>query len=112
MTFASYSAGQPAIYAMTSSRRGQSQLAAYYAALVQQSAAPDAGNVDRRLRTCAVPGAAGGTDDLRRRERHLRLLVVRLARHDHRRRQLTVTGSPKTQITEIITREMRAYAEH
>jgi hypothetical protein len=25
---------------------------------------------------------------------------------------LVVEGSPKTQITEILTREMRAYAEH
>ncbi len=110
LSFASYSAGT-----RRSSRSrfhpGAAKLASDYASLVRFTATPGTGQVTTGVHV-AVPGAAGGqmtcggVSAARARSpwcvwRGATTIGV-----------LTVEGSPKTQITEILTREMRAYAEH
>jgi hypothetical protein len=109
MSFASYSAGQPAIFSFVL-HPAQSQLATDYAALVKHSATPGAGHtiVDPHV---AVPGAAGGqmTCGGVKSDTSSSWCVWR---GSNTVGAVMVTGSTKTAITEIITRELRAYAEH
>ncbi len=109
LSVASYSAGQPAIVAI-SFHPAAAQLASDYASLVRFTAAPDTGNVASPSHA-AVPGAAGGQMTCGGQSgpdasswcvwRGTTTIGV-----------MQVSGSPKTQITEILTRELRAYAEH
>ncbi|HEX4015339.1 MAG TPA: hypothetical protein VHX15_01255 [Frankiaceae bacterium] len=109
LSFASYASGHPGIVAF-SFHPGTAKLAADYASLVTFSAKPDAGNVAVAPHV-AQPGAAGGQMTCGGQSgpdaaswcawRGASTIGV-----------LVVEGSPKTQITEILTREMRAYAEH
>ena len=109
LSFASYASGHPGIIAF-SFHPGSAKLAADYASLVAFSAKPDKGNVAVAPHV-AQPGAAGGQMTCGGQSgpnaaswcvwRGVSTIGV-----------LTVEGSPKTQITEILTRELRAYAEH
>jgi hypothetical protein len=109
LSYASYSAGQPGILAI-SFHPAAAQLAADYASLVRFTAAPNTGNVAVPSHV-AVPGAAGGqmTCGGQSGRDAASWCVWRGATTVG---VLQVSGSPKTQITEILTRELRAYAEH
>ncbi len=109
LSVASYSAGQPAIFAI-SFHPAAAQLASDYASLVRFTAAPSTGNVATPSHV-SVPGAAGGqmTCGGQSGSDASSWCVWRGATTIG---VMQVSGSPKTQITEILTREMRAYAEH
>lgn len=109
VTVASYSPGHPAIYAMTF-RPGATKMASAYKTTVAITAAPDPGNVAVAAHS-AVPGAAGGTMVCGGESGSQTSSWC--VWHNGTTIGITaIEGSPKTQITEIITREMRAYAEH
>jgi hypothetical protein len=109
MSFASYSSGQPAIVVMAF-HPAPAQLVADYSALIAKTAKPGTGDVAVASHV-AVPGAAGG---------HMTCGGIRGSvdsswcawRGTSTIGVTIVTGSPKTQINEILTRELRAYAEH
>jgi hypothetical protein len=109
MSFASYSAGHPEIIALTF-RTNAATIATTYTKFVKFVAKPDKGNVAVRPHS-AVPGAAGGTMICGGQSgADTQSWCVW---HDKNTIGLTVIeGTPKTQINEIVTREMRAYAEH
>jgi hypothetical protein len=109
LSFASYSAGQPSIIVM-SFHPGTAKLAADYAALVKYSATPDAGNVAVSPHA-ATPGAAGGQMTCGG-ESGSHPYSWCVWRGTSTVGAMQISGSPKSQITEILTREMRAYAEH
>jgi hypothetical protein len=109
MSFASYSAGTPAILAFTF-HPAASKLAADYASLVKFSAKPDPGNVAAAAHASA-PGAAGG-QMVCGGESGPDAQSWCVFRGTSTIGVMVVSGSPKTQITEILTRELRAFAEH
>jgi hypothetical protein len=109
MNLAVFNPGTPAI-AATVFHPAPAQLAAKYASLLRFVATPDKGNVEVPSHV-AVPGAAGGQMTCGGQSgpdaaswcvwKGTNTIGV-----------FSVDGSPKTQITEILTREMRAFAEH
>ena len=109
MSFASFSAGQPGIIAV-SFHPAAAKLATDFSSLVRFTETPATGQVTTGVHV-AIPGAAGG---------QMTCGGVRGAnpqswcvwRGTSTVGVLSVAGSPKTQITEILTRELRAYAEH
>ncbi len=109
VTVASYSPGHPAIYAMTF-RPGAAKLATAWKVALAQTAAPDPGNVEVAYHT-AVPGAAGGVM-VCGGERGANASSWCVWHNTTTIGISYIEGSPKTQITEIVTRELRAYAEH
>ncbi len=109
MTFASYSAGLPSIVSL-SFHPVASQLAADYYALLKFTAAPSKGDVAYAAHS-AVPGAAGGVVACGG-EAGAHASSYCVWRGATTVGVMQVSGSPKSQITEILTRELRAYAEH
>jgi hypothetical protein len=109
MSFASYASGHPGIIAF-SFHPGAAKLAADFSSLVAFSAKPDAGNVAVAPHV-AQTGAAGGQMSCGG-ESGPNAQSWCVWRGTSTIGVLVVEGSPKTQITEILTREMRAYAEH
>jgi hypothetical protein len=109
MSFASYSAGHPEIIALTF-RTPAATIATTYTKFVAFVAKPDKGNVAVRPHS-AIPGAAGGTMVCGGQSgNNTQSWCVW---HNKNTVGLTVIeGTPKTQINEIVTREMRAFAEH
>ena len=81
-----------------------------YASLVRFIATPDKGNVEVPSHV-AVPGAAGGQMTCGG-ESGRDAASWCVWQGTNTIGVLQIEGSPKTQITEILTREMRAYAEH
>jgi hypothetical protein len=109
LSVASYSAGKPSIIAI-SFHPAPAQLASDYASLVRFTAAPSKGNVAVTPQI-AVPGAAGGQMTCGGESGASPLSWC--AWHGASTiGVLQISGSPKTEITQILTREMRAYAEH
>jgi hypothetical protein len=109
LSFASYSAGQPSIIVMAF-HPGAAKLATDYSALVKYSATPDAGNVATAPHA-ATPGAAGGQMTCGG-ESGSQPYSWCVWQGTSTVGVMQISGSPKSQITEILTREMRAYAEH
>jgi hypothetical protein len=109
MNLAVFNPGTPAIVASVF-HPAPGKLAAQYASLVRFVATPEKGNVEVPSHV-AVPGAAGGQMTCGGESgadggswcvwKGTNTIGV-----------FSVEGSPKTQITEILTREMRAFAEH
>lgn len=109
MSFASYASGRPGIVAFAV-HPGAAQLAADFTSLVAFSAKPDTGNVAVAPHV-AQTGAAGGQMTCGG-ESGPNVQSWCVWRGTNSIGVLAVAGSPKTQITEILTRELRAYAEH
>lgn len=109
MSFASYSAGHPEIIALTF-RTPAATISTTYTKFVAFVAKPDKGNVAVRPHS-AIPGAAGGAMICGGQSgNNTQSWCVW---HNNNTVGLTVIeGTPKTQINEIVTREMRAFAEH
>ncbi len=109
VSVASYSAGTPAIVAMSFQPKA-ARLPGTYATVLSNVRKPAAGNVVGAF-TAVPPGAAGGklTCGGQRGASPISYCVWQGKKTVG---LMYVTGSPKSQITEILTREMRAYAEH
>ena len=109
MSFASYSAGSPSIVAI-SFHPPASQSVTDFASLVKYTMTPDTGSVTTGVHL-AVPGAAGGQMTCGG-ERGKSVASWCVWRGTSSIGVVQITGSSSTGITEIVTRELRAYAEH
>ena len=109
MNLAFFSAGEPSIAAVVF-HPAASKLTSDFASLERFTAAPAPGQVTTGVHI-AVPGAAGGQMTCGG-ERGAAPQSWCVWRGTSTVGVLVVEGSPKTQITEILTRELRAYAEH
>jgi hypothetical protein len=109
MNLARFSSGSPVIAAAVF-HPAPAQLASQYASLVRFIATPDKGNVEVPSHA-AIPGAAGGQMTCGG-ESGADAGSWCVWKGTNTIGVFAVEGSPKTQITEILTREMRAAAEH
>jgi hypothetical protein len=109
VSVASYSSGKPAIVAMTY-HPGRSKLASTYSTLVDNARKPAKGNVVGEFNSVA-PGAAGGKMTCGG-QRGASPIAYCIFQGRSVTGMVYTTGSPKTALAEIVTREMRAYAEH
>jgi hypothetical protein len=109
VSIASYSAGSPAIVAMTFNP-GTAGLATTYSTVLANVRKPATGNVVGAF-TAVAPGAAGGTMTCGG-QRGASPISYCVWEGKTTVGLMYMTGSPKSQITEILTRELRAYAEH
>jgi hypothetical protein len=106
---ASYSSGKPAIVAVTY-HPARTKLASTYSPLLDNVRKPSKGNTVGAFKAVA-PGAAGGKMTCGGQSG-----ASPIAYCVFQGRSVTgmvyTTGSPKSALAEIVTREMRAYAEH
>jgi hypothetical protein len=109
VSIASYSAGTPAIVAM-SFQPGAARLAPTYSTVLSNVRKPATGNVVGAF-TAMPPGAAGGRMTCGR-QRGASPISYCVWQGKTTVGLMYMTGSTNSQITEILTREIRAYAEH
>ena len=109
VSVASYSAGSPAVVAM-SFHPAAGSLSTTYSTVLANVRKPATGNVVGAF-TAVPPGAAGGKMTCGG-QRGASPISYCVWQGKSSVGLMYVTGSPKSQITEILTREIRAYAEH